>query len=116
MINSPVHHLLCDINNNIQFSLIVISGLSMIRDLLPEFAFYNRGKQGPRLFMTDNADEERNTLKAVYPNAKHLLCSFHVLQAMWRFLLEKKTGIPKEERPKIMKLIKDMVYSSPKDI
>ena len=46
-----------------------MSGLEMVRDLLPERdAFYKRGRDGPVLFMTDKADEERNALGEIFPS------------------------------------------------
>ena len=41
----------------------------MIRDLLPERdAFYKQERDGPVLFMTDKADEERIALGEIFPS------------------------------------------------
>jgi len=39
---------------------------------------------------------EINALKHNWPNSKHLLCVFNILQAVWRWLWETKNKIPKE--------------------
>ena len=40
-----------------------------------------------------------------------LLCLFHDLQTMWRWLWDGKHGIAKDHRPTLMKMVKSMVYS-----
>ena len=46
--------------------------------------------------MTDDCQAERNALSAVWPEARLLLCTFHVLQAVWRWLHNGKHGIDKQ--------------------
>jgi hypothetical protein len=54
---------------------------------MPHDAFYKRGEnKGPVLFMTDDADAEINALRAVWPDAELLLCVWHVLNAVWRWM------------------------------
>ena len=58
------------------FGTTVVKGLTMLRDLLPETGFYKQKSDridedgnkidGPKLFMTDHADEERNALSQVF--------------------------------------------------
>ena len=55
--------------------------------------FGGRGAAGPRVIMTDDSTSERNALGAVWPEARLLLCIFHVLQAAWRWLFSQKNGI-----------------------
>ncbi|KAF0771860.1 SWIM-type domain-containing protein [Aphis craccivora] len=43
------------------------------------------GKGFPTIFLTDNSDAEI-ALNAVWPNSKSLLCIFHILQDLWRWL------------------------------
>ena len=83
----------------------------MFKDVLPEKAFYC-SQDGPAIFMTDNCEELRKSLHNTWPNATLLLCIFHILQQVWRWLYEKPHGISKEDRVEIMKLFRNLVYAS----
>ena len=61
----------------------------------------------PRLFLTDDSDAERNALKAVFKNSRCLLCAFHVLQSIWRHLIEKNSGLTK---PEAVYIVRRMFY------
>ena len=79
---------------------------------MPNDAFYKRGKnKGPVLFMTDDADAEINALRAVWPDAKLLLCVWHVLNAVWRWLWDGTHQIKKEDRPHLLKKFRSIVYA-----
>ncbi|XP_028413943.1 uncharacterized protein LOC114536797 [Dendronephthya gigantea] len=72
-------------------------------------AFYGAG--GPGVIMTDNCSELREALKEAWPNSVLLLCIFHVLQQVWRWLHEKKNGISMEDRPSLLLLFKHGLYA-----
>lgn len=57
------------------------------------------------VFMTDDSAAEKSSLSAVWPNARQLLCHFHVVQAMWRWLF---TNIDKNDRQFLMKLFQNV--------
>src|SRR6266496_4634318 len=85
----------------------------MLKTILPPHAFYGRGPQtGPILFLTDDSNAERNALELCYPKAIHLLCTFHLLQAFWRWLYDSKHHINKDDRVSIMTKMKEIVYAS----
>ncbi|GFT65358.1 SWIM-type domain-containing protein [Trichonephila clavipes] len=44
------------------------------------------GQDYPEVFMSDDSSAEKGALAAVWPEAKQLLCHFHVAQAEWRWL------------------------------
>ena len=52
----------------------------MFNNMLPADAFFGRGTKGPSMVMTDNADELRDAIHCVWPDATLLLCVFHILQ------------------------------------
>ena len=83
--------------------------LEMLKTCLPDYAFY--GAQFPKVVMTDNCHELRSSLSDVWPGAVSLLCLFHVLQQVWRWLFEKKNGISVEDRPKLLLAFKRIVYA-----
>ena len=66
--------------------------LRLYLSLLDDECFAGRGKKGPELFMTDDSTAERKALQEVFPDSMSLLCSFHILQAFWRFLWNSKSG------------------------
>lgn len=66
------------------------------------------GQGYPSLFLTDNINEEINALKIVWPQSRSLLCIFHVLQSVWRWL---KNNIKKEEHTFMMHASRKMLYA-----
>lgn len=66
----------------------------------------------PKIILTDNSAAEITALNTVFPFSTTLLCIFHVLQAVWRWLWNSKHGIPLEERQSLMKYFRDILYSN----
>ncbi|XP_041479165.1 uncharacterized protein LOC121426833 isoform X1 [Lytechinus variegatus] len=89
----------------------VTAGFKLLKSILPDGAFYGRGEDGPQVIMTDDCKALRQGLHAVYPDAALILCIFHLLQAMWRWLWDAHSGIPKQNRPYLLQLFKRMVYA-----
>ena len=74
-----------------------------MKTILPPYAFYGRGPQtGPAIFLTDDSSAERNALELCWPQAIRRLCTFHILQAFWRWLYDAKHCISKNDRMLIM--------------
>ena len=91
---------------------VLKAAFKALKEVLPEEAFNKRGKdEGPVLFMTDDADAEINALRAVWPNAKLLLCTWHLLNAVWRWLWDRKHQVLKEDRPHLLKLFRVLLYA-----
>ena len=82
----------------------VAFALDMLKTVLPSGAFYGRGCDvGPTLFMTDDSDVLRNSLSSNWPSSVLLLCQFHVLQALWTWLWDRKQGIVMQDRPVLLR-------------
>ena len=80
--------------------------------MLPDFAFYNQGpSKGPNVFMSDDSLSQSQAIYATWPNAKQLLCVFHVLQSFWTWLHEGKNKVQAIHRQMLMLKIKDLVYA-----
>lgn len=62
-------------------------------------------------FMTDDSDAMRNALRSVFPSVTLLLCHFHVLQAVWRWLFNTKNNIRQQDRKLLISLFKNILYS-----
>ena len=43
--------------------------------------------------IADNCEEERDALKYTWPSVTALLCIFHMLQQIWRWLTDKNHGV-----------------------
>ncbi|XP_050732621.1 uncharacterized protein LOC127006592 isoform X2 [Eriocheir sinensis] len=85
------------------------AGFRLLKRILGETAFFGQGQ--PDVFITDNSDAERKALKEVWPDSCLYLCIFHVLQQVWRWLCDRRHGIKKEDRPKLITVAKKLVYS-----
>lgn len=71
------------------------------------------GNQGfPLQFITDDSDAERQALKSVFPDSKLLLCRFHVLQSVWRWLWEMNHQIHKDDRKTLYLLFRAISEAS----
>ena len=67
----------------------IFEGLELLKNIVGEKAFAGRGQAGPQIFLTDDCRAERGALGQAFPDATLLLCSFHLLQAVWRWLWSK---------------------------
>ena len=65
--------------------------------------------------MTDNCDELRDALGRTWPNATLILCTFHLLQQVWRWLHDRKNSILMQDRPHILLLFKSVLYAENED-
>ena len=91
---------------------VLTEAFEEFKKILPDDAFANRGRdKGPVLFMTDDADAEINALHKVWPEARLLLCVWHVLNAVWRWLWEGVHKINKADRPYLLKKFRSLLYA-----
>lgn len=81
----------------------------MVKEVVGDCAFY--GKGAPQYFMTDNSDAEKKALAVTWPTSQQFLCIFHILQQVWRWLLDSKHCINKSDRQELMALVKSLVYA-----
>ncbi|KAK3928292.1 Proepiregulin [Frankliniella fusca] len=87
-----------------------LAGGLPLSELYPEGqAFHGRGLDGPKVFLTDDARNERGSLQDVYPFAILLLCLFHTLQAFLRYVTLSDHNVKKEERTLIYDDFKKLV-------
>lgn len=61
--------------------------------------------------MTDNCHELRQVLREKWINTVLLLCVFHILQQVWRWIYEKSHGIKPTDRVELMSFFKSLLYS-----
>ena len=90
---------------------VLAEAFSHLRSVMPDGAFYGRGDTGPQIFITDDAEAERNALRTTWPEATQLLCIFHYLQSWWRWLWDNVHGISMEDRQPIMHIVRSLVFN-----
>ena len=61
--------------------------------------------------MTDNCSELREALSKRWPASILLLCVFHLMQQVWRWIFEKKHSVHRSDRTVILLLFKRVVYA-----
>ena len=91
---------------------IITAGLQLLNEILPTNSFGGAGKSGPASFLTDDSTAQQNSLKKVYPKANIWLCSFHVLQAVWRWLWNSQHQINQDDRRDLYNLFKRILASN----
>ena len=89
----------------------LVQGFTFLKSFMGENAFYGHKDLGPVVIMTDNCSELRDALKIVWTESRLLLCIFHLMQQIWRWLYEKKNGIHMDHRPEVLALMKAIVYA-----
>jgi len=90
----------------------VVLGLRLLLEIVGENGFYGRGHLGPQVIMTDNCSSERNAILEVFPHIVLLLCTFHILQAAWRYIWDNKHKVTnKQHKLHVYSKFKRMVYA-----
>ena len=89
----------------------ITEGLQLLKSVLPSDSFGGNGDRGPAVFITDDCLSERKAIHSVFPQASLLLCTFHVLQAVWRWLWDGKHKVEKCHRQCLFSYMKKMVYA-----
>ena len=89
----------------------LVAAFEMFKEILADNSFYSRGLLGPTIFMTDNCAELRDALAINWPQSRQILCIFHMLQQVWRWLHDSKNKINKFDRPKLLIRFKEILYA-----
>ncbi|XP_067936754.1 uncharacterized protein [Watersipora subatra] len=89
----------------------VTIGLAQLKQLAGETGFNCRGIKGPMVFMVDDARAEHAAIMSTYPDATILLCSFHVQQAVWRWIWKGDNKVLLRDRNGCMDLFRRLLYS-----
>ena len=92
---------------------VITAALELWKSILPPGkAFYGRGNDGPKLIMTDDSAAERNSLQSCFPNAILLLCIFHILNAVWRYVWDSHHNVKSHHKGEIYFLFHKLLYAS----
>ncbi|KAK3910094.1 putative transposase for insertion sequence element [Frankliniella fusca] len=90
---------------------VITAAMDLWKTVIPDKAFYGRGVKGPKIVMTDDSKAERNSLQVCFPDAVLLLCIFHVLQAMWRYIWDSKHEVPFQEKSELYLIFHRILYA-----
>ena len=66
----------------------------------------------PEIVMTDDSTAERNALRTIFPNARLLLCAFHVCQAFWRWLCVSDHKVDIFKRQSLMIRFRNILFET----
>jgi len=69
----------------------------------------------PKIIITDDSTAEQNSLRKAFPNSNLLLCKFHVLQAIWRYIWDSKHNINKNDRQCLYRMFSKTLNSETKE-
>ena len=83
------------------------------KSLFPNNSFFGKGR--PDVIMTDNCSQLREGLYEVFPESTLILCIFHILQQVWRWLFDKKHGVSVNDRLEIMRSFEALVHAKEVD-
>ncbi len=91
------------------------NALAQLKSTLPDDAFYGCAANGPKVFMTDNCFELKEAISQNWPDSTQVLCVFHLLQQVWRWLHDRNHGIAIDDRPHILLAFKQVLYAENED-
>ncbi|GIY39884.1 SWIM-type domain-containing protein [Caerostris darwini] len=104
----PLGAILCTSNNDSILNL----GFQLLKQLLPEHAFFGRGEAGPYAFMIEDSESLQTALRNVWPDSDVVICIFRILQSMWQWLWNEKHNIMKDHRLYLLYLTKTVLFAS----
>lgn len=84
---------------------------NLIKETLPNWAFYGRGTQGPWYFVSDDNDSLQSALHSVWSNSELFLSDLLIRQSMWRWLWLDTDRIHKQDRPMLMNYLIRLLYA-----
>lgn len=88
---------------------VLTAGLQLLMTLLDEQSFGGRGVRGPMVAMTDDCAALRAALRSVFPECRLLLCSFHILQAVWRWLCGRQSAVAVGQRQEALQCVRALL-------
>lgn len=91
-------------------SALISQGFELLKEIVGDAIFYG-SKEGPSIFLTDDSQSEQCAIHATWPKAKNLLCIFHVLQSVHRWLIKSSNGIPREQQQIFLKKFRAVMFA-----
>lgn len=89
----------------------ISAAMQLLQAVFPPDRFFGH-PEGPLVVMTNDCTALKQALHEAFPKATLLLCVFHLLQAMWRWLWNSSNEVPKQHRAHLLKSFRGLVYAS----
>lgn len=89
----------------------ISAAIELLQTVFPSDRFFGH-PDGPLVIMTDDCTPLRQALHGAFPEATLVLCVFHLLQAMWRWLWNCSSEVPMQHRAQLLKSFRGLVYAS----
>ncbi|XP_043240288.1 uncharacterized protein LOC122390904 [Amphibalanus amphitrite] len=83
------------------------AGFKLLQKSLGAESFFGKGR--PDCLMTDDSAPECSALAAVWPESRQFSSVCHTLRQVWRWLLDNRHGIDKDQRQQLFSLTKSLV-------
>lgn len=93
---------------------LIKCGFQLLKNMLGEEIF-GGNPEGPILFMTGDSLAEQRAILETWTRSKCLLCIFHVLQAVRRWLVNAKNRIPQSRQNMYLEDFKAILYAETVD-
>ena len=71
---------LAQVITSVETEVVLTQAFQLLKSILPDYAWKQRGQLGPRLFMSDDCESQMKSLRNVWGSSEVLLCQFHILQ------------------------------------
>ncbi|XP_055924542.1 uncharacterized protein LOC129956633 [Argiope bruennichi] len=94
---------------NAEETNIFCEGVKLLCECFPEKCCLLQN--GPLIVMTNDDLKEREVLSKIWLNSTYLLCQFHVLKAVWRWLMNSENKVLKEHRQELYFSFKSLMYA-----
>ncbi|CAG9813941.1 unnamed protein product [Phaedon cochleariae] len=92
-------------------SHLIAIGFQLLKDILGDKVFHGR-VNGPTFFMIGDSAAEQAAIQAEWPDSTDMLCSFHVLQCVWKWLMNSKNGVQVDHLHTLFEGFKKIMYAS----
>lgn len=96
-------------SNKLPIICFATTGFKLYKKTIGSGGFAKQGY--PSVAMTDKCKALMNAISSVWPLSTNLLCVFHVLQYVWKWLSDKSHGIALDDRRNLMTNFVMIVYS-----
>ncbi|KAF8764578.1 uncharacterized protein LOC129985079 [Argiope bruennichi] len=94
---------------NAEETNIFHEGVKLLYECFPEKCCLLQN--GPLIVMADDDLKEREVLSEIWLNSTYLFCQFHVLKAVWRWLMNSENKIIKEHSQELYFSFKSLMYA-----
>lgn len=105
----PLGVILTSTNNKNALS----NGFEILKDMLGEKIFGGK-PNGPKIFITDDNEVEIEAVKTSFTESENLLCIYHVLRSIFKWLVKVKNAIEKSKQQLFFQEFRSIMFAKTK--